>query len=149
MSDKTEITATIGNRAPPTLARLRELLYFEPGIGLRWRVSRGSVTAGQRAGGVHHSGHERIGIDGASFRLDRIADLYRRGRHDDMQTARCPTTPTIPRYVERDHRNGNLSFRVDRGARIPLPKDPTTPEFRAAYSAALVEAIAMETDCDE
>jgi hypothetical protein len=38
---------------------------------------------------------------------------------------------------------------VDRGARIPLPNDPTTPEFRAAYSAALVDAIAMENDGDE
>jgi hypothetical protein len=32
---------------------------------------------------------------------------------------------------------------------IPLPNDPTTPEFRAAYSAALVDAIAMENDSDE
>jgi hypothetical protein len=54
------------------------------------------------------------------------------------------TTIKLPRYVERNHQNGNLSFRVDIGARIPLPNDPTTPEFRAAYSAALVEAIAME-----
>jgi hypothetical protein len=88
---------TIGKRPPPTLARLRELLNFEAGIGLIWRVSRGSVTAGQRAGGFHHTGHARIGIDNVSFRLDEIADLYRRGRHDDMQTARSPTTPTIRR----------------------------------------------------
>src|ERR1700722_3732328 len=32
-------TTTIG-KPPPTLARLRELLDFEPGIGLIWRVSR-------------------------------------------------------------------------------------------------------------
>ena len=57
----------------------------------------------------------------------------------------------LPRYVERNHCNGILSFsfRVGRGARISLPNDPTTPEFRAAYSAALVEAIAMENDSDE
>jgi hypothetical protein len=54
----------------------------------------------------------------------------------------------LPRYVERNHRNGKLSFRVDRSARIPLPKDPTTPEFRAAYSRALVDAIAAEKDDD-
>jgi hypothetical protein len=54
----------------------------------------------------------------------------------------------LPRYAERD-RNGNLSFRVDRGARIPLPNDPTTPEFRAAYNAALVGAIAAESDDDD
>jgi hypothetical protein len=50
----------------------------------------------------------------------------------------------LPRYVERNRCNGNLSFRVDRSARILLPKDPTTPEFRAAYNAALVDAIAAE-----
>jgi hypothetical protein len=55
----------------------------------------------------------------------------------------------LPRYAERDVRDGSLSFRVDRGARVPLPNDPTTPEFRAAYSAALVEAIAIENDSDE
>jgi hypothetical protein len=57
----------------------------------------------------------------------------------------------LPRYVERHHRDGifSFSFRIGRGARIPLPNDPTTSEFRAAYSAALVEAIAMEDDSDE
>jgi hypothetical protein len=54
----------------------------------------------------------------------------------------------LPRYAERD-RSGRLWFRVDGGARVPLPDDPTTPEFRAAYSAALVDAIAMEDDSDE
>jgi hypothetical protein len=54
----------------------------------------------------------------------------------------------LPRYVERNHRNGILSFRVGRGACIPLP-DLTTSEFRAAYTAALVEAIARENDSDE
>jgi hypothetical protein len=39
----------------------------------------------------------------------------------------------VPRYVGRDHRNGSLSFRVDRSAHILLPKNPTTPEFRAAF----------------
>lgn len=74
-------------KRPPTLARLRELLNFEPGTGLIWRVPRGSVSAGRRAGGFHHTGHERIGIDGASFRLDAIADLCRRGQHDDATRA--------------------------------------------------------------
>jgi hypothetical protein len=69
-------TTTIG-KPPPTLARLRELLVFEPGIGLMWRVPRGSAAAGRRAGGHHHTGIERIGIDGLSFRRDAIADLYR------------------------------------------------------------------------
>ncbi|NEU95658.1 hypothetical protein [Bradyrhizobium uaiense] len=56
---------------------------------------------------------------------------------------------SLPRYVERNPRNGRLSFRVDRGARIPLPSDPTSPQFRAAYSRALVEAAATESDADD
>jgi len=55
----------------------------------------------------------------------------------------------LPRYVERNHRNGNLTFRVDHGARIPLPSDPMTPEFRAAYLSALVDAAAAEPDGDD
>jgi hypothetical protein len=54
----------------------------------------------------------------------------------------------LPRYVERNC-NGKLSFRVDHGARIPLPNDPTTPEFHRAYSEALVDAIANEPDHDD
>lgn len=56
---------------------------------------------------------------------------------------------TLPRYCERDLRNANLSFRVHPGACIPLPSDPMTLQFRAAYSAALVDAIAAEDDSDE
>ncbi|MCC8955274.1 hypothetical protein H8B02_18070 [Bradyrhizobium sp. Pear77] len=54
----------------------------------------------------------------------------------------------LPRYVERNPRNGRLSFRVD-GARTPLPNDTTSPEFRAAYSRALVDATAAESDADD
>jgi hypothetical protein len=54
----------------------------------------------------------------------------------------------LPHYVERD-RNGRLWFRVDGGARVPLPDDPTSPEFDTAYNAALVDAIAAEIDDDD
>jgi hypothetical protein len=62
--------------------------------------------------------------------------------------ARHQQQKPLPRYVERNPRNGHLSFRVDRGARTPLPNDPTTPEFRAAYNAALVDAIDAESEND-
>jgi hypothetical protein len=78
MSD-TEITILIGNRPAPTL---HELFDFEPGIGLRWRIQCGRARAGQRAGTAHHSGFRRIGIDGGSFRADRLADLYFATQHD-------------------------------------------------------------------
>src|SRR5690242_18340701 len=45
----------------------------------------------------------------------------------------------LPPYVERNHVRGHtyLSFRRGKGPRIRLPDDPTSEEFRAAYSAAL------------
>jgi hypothetical protein len=49
----------------------------------------------------------------------------------------------LPSYVERNHR-GACRFASTEARAFPLPEDPTTPEFRAAYSAALVDAIAME-----
>ncbi|RQH11661.1 site-specific integrase [Bradyrhizobium sp. RP6] len=45
----------------------------------------------------------------------------------------------LPPNVERNHVKGKtyLSFRIGKGARIRLPDDPTTPEFREAYAAAM------------
>ncbi|SHN69186.1 hypothetical protein [Bradyrhizobium erythrophlei] len=46
---------------------------------------------------------------------------------------------TLPIYTHRD-RNDRVWFRVDRGPRIAMPSDPTSPEFDRAYHAALVDA---------
>jgi hypothetical protein len=70
---------TIGNRPLPTLARLRELFDFEPDIGLLWKIQRGRARRGDVAGGYHHSGNRRIGIDRSSYRLDQIVRLFQRG----------------------------------------------------------------------
>jgi hypothetical protein len=45
----------------------------------------------------------------------------------------------LPPHVERNHVKGHtyLSFRKGKGARIRLPDDPSSDEFRAAYAAAL------------
>jgi hypothetical protein len=45
----------------------------------------------------------------------------------------------LPPHVERNHVKGHtyLSFRKGKGARIRLPDDPLSDEFRAAYAAAL------------
>lgn len=59
-------------------------------------------------------------------------------------------TRALPNFVERDRR-GRLWFRIDRGCpRVPtlLPQDPTTAAFRAAYSQALVDAAAAESEFD-
>jgi hypothetical protein len=75
MSD--EITTPTCNRPVPTLARLRELLIYEPEIGLIWRIQRGRARRGAVAGGRHHSGNPRIGVDRRSYRLDLITSLFR------------------------------------------------------------------------
>src|SRR5438067_2176054 len=45
----------------------------------------------------------------------------------------------LPPFVERNHVKGRtyFSFRIGKGHRIRLPNDPTSPEFRDAYAAAL------------
>src|SRR5712664_3885504 len=45
----------------------------------------------------------------------------------------------LPPNVERNQVKGHtyLSFRIGKGPRIRLPNDPTSPEFRAAYAAAM------------
>src|SRR6478672_4624472 len=45
----------------------------------------------------------------------------------------------LPPFVDRNHVKGHtyLSFRRGKGPRIRLPDDPTSPEFIAAYEAAL------------
>jgi hypothetical protein len=58
------------------------------------------------------------------------------------------TDTPLPRYCERDHRNGNIWFRAGAGPRVLLPNDPTTTEFCARYSVALCNAAAAEKDDD-
>jgi hypothetical protein len=79
MSETEITTIRTGNRPAPSLERLRELFDFEPDIGLLWKIQRGRARAGDVAGGYHHSGNKRIGIDRASFRLDQIVRLYGAG----------------------------------------------------------------------
>jgi hypothetical protein len=66
-----------------TVDRLRSLLTFEPATDqFIWRVARGRARAGDVAGTGHHTGFRRIGIDGGSYRADRLASLYVARQHD-------------------------------------------------------------------
>jgi hypothetical protein len=68
-----------------------------------------------------------------------------RARKDIVERAK--PLPILPIYVERSPRNGNLFFRsCPASKRIPLPRDPTTPEFHRAYHEALVDAGEDERD---
>lgn len=52
----------------------------------------------------------------------------------------------LPPHVERNHVKGHtyLSFRIGKGPRIRLPSDPTSQEFREAYTAAMAgEAVSV------
>jgi enterobacteria phage integrase len=45
----------------------------------------------------------------------------------------------LPPHVEKNRVKGHiyLSFRIGQGPRTRLPNDPESPEFKAAYAAAL------------
>jgi hypothetical protein len=68
------------NRVPRTdltLARLRELLIYEPEIGLfRWLQRKGGMISGDVAGGSTPYGYVTIGIDGRRYMAHRLAVLY-------------------------------------------------------------------------
>lgn len=58
----------------------------------------------------------------------------------------------LPPNVERNHCKGKtyLYFRIGKGKRVRLPDDPTSPEFRDAYSVAAASAsIAPKPKTDE
>jgi hypothetical protein len=86
MSDAEITTLKIGNRPPPTLDRLHALLALDPETGdFHWKVQRGRARAGDLAGHAHHTGFRRIGIDGGSYRADRLAGLYVDGGGDNFR----------------------------------------------------------------
>lgn len=84
---------TRANRALPTIERLQELLEIDAAGALRWRVSRGSVRAGQPAftsrvrggqGRRYHQGR----IDGASLTRARVVFALAHGRWPDGEVRR-------------------------------------------------------------
>lgn len=60
-----------------TLARLRELLSYDPAVGiLLWRKDHRRARAGCRAGTVERTGEIRIKIDGRFYKAHRLCWLY-------------------------------------------------------------------------
>jgi len=61
----------------PPAERIRELLHYDASTGcFTWRVSRGTRRAGTVAGWRHSTGYWYIRIDGADYKLHRIAWVY-------------------------------------------------------------------------
>jgi len=64
----------------PTQAELRALFEYDPDSGVfTWRISKGTVRAGDRAGWLHKSGYVYIGLHGKSYKAHRLAWAYAYG----------------------------------------------------------------------
>lgn len=78
-----------------TVGRLRDLLSYDPDTGvLTWKVTRGSVKAGEVAGWKERRGYVRVSIDGKQYVAHRCAWAIVHGH--------------FPAALI-DHRNGNPS----------------------------------------
>jgi hypothetical protein len=63
---------------------LRSLIAYDPATGdLRWRVSRGSTAANNRAGTVSHKGYRKFRIDGRNYYVHRVAWALHTGKWPD------------------------------------------------------------------
>src|ERR1700730_2878877 len=70
----------MATREDITLAQLHEVLHCDPVThDFTWRVSRGVMKAGERAGNIH-KGYRIIKIYGRSYRAHRLAWFYFTGR---------------------------------------------------------------------
>ena len=64
-----------------TQAELKRVLKYDPMTGIfTYRVTRGRMRAGDRAGCIHRRGYRSIMVDGAQRTAGRLAVLYMTGR---------------------------------------------------------------------
>jgi len=80
-----------------TQERLKELLHYDPDTGIfTWRVGRGGMRVGDKAGGITTTATGKsyivIGIDGKDYKAHRLSWLFIHGKFPSGQI---------------DHENGN------------------------------------------
>jgi hypothetical protein len=104
-----------------TQTRLKELLDYDPLTGVfTWKVRRGKMRAGSRAGSPHAEGYWEIRLDGKAYLAHRLAWLSVHG--------------AMPLKI--DHRDRNRSNNIltnlraatssQNGANAPAPKNNTS-----------------------
>lgn len=80
---------------PPSYDRVRELLDYDPATGIMiWKVRRGKMLPGHKAGCLKPSGYYTINIDGVRYYLHRIIFLWYFQYYPEHEV---------------DHKNGNPS----------------------------------------
>jgi hypothetical protein len=151
-----------------TQARLHELLHYDPETGVfTWLVSRGRVAAGQTAGTIFGNGYRYVGLDGRSYKTNRLAWLYMTGEwpttlvdHEDLDETndrwsnlrsatksengancgpRASNTSGFKGVIwNKANRNWNAQIRV-RGQQMYLGRFNTAEEASAAYANAARE----------
>ena len=71
-------------KAPPCLATLRATLLYDPDTGVFTRATtRGSLTAGSKAGSLNRVGYWQIGVCGRTYTAQRLVWYYVHGEWPD------------------------------------------------------------------
>ena len=118
----------------PPLARLRELLDYDPETGvLTWRVRRGSTPAGSVAGCDNGRGWHQVTIDGVRYKAHRIAYYLGTGTDPgDYQIDHCPD-PT-----RANNRLANLRLATDGADNCSTRSTSPTRRVVIAYPDGLL-----------
>lgn len=127
---------------PMSLARLHEILSYEPSTGLfTWKVDRQRVRAGAIAGSPHPSGRIKIVISGRYYYAHRLAWLYMHGVWPKDQIDHINGDPSDNRIENLRDVSLTVNAQNRRHAQeekrdsLPLGVQPTQGGWRARLSA--------------
>lgn len=128
------------NQSKLSAERARELLAYDPETGsLTWKVSRGRVGNGAKAGRRRPDGYLRVKVDGSDYLVHRLALALTHGHwpegqvdhlNGDASDNRLANLRDVPQEVnQQNQRRANADSKTGL-----LGASPRGPRFQAAIT---------------